>query len=126
MFERKSINYKELRKKVSKLFFAVLTHKVPVRDALARFPKDCEDKTLIAAWHALCHLEADQELRLRDKMYANEQDEYIEYIAFTLEKGEALPENIINSYAPYHNEALVSPSKSLKGIINKLKRFLCC
>lgn len=126
MFERKSINYKELRKKVSKLFFAVLTHKIPVRDALARFPKDCEDKTLIAAWHALCHLEADQELRLRDKMYANEQDEYIEYIAFTLEKGEALPENIINSYTPYHNEALVSPSKSLKGIINKLKRFLCC
>lgn len=126
MFERKSINYRGLRKKVSKLFFAVLTHKIPVRDALACFPKDCEDKTLIAAWHALCHLEADQELRLRDKMYANEQDEYIEYIAFTLEKGEALPENIINSYTPYHNEALVSPSKSLKGIINKLKRFLCC
>lgn len=126
MLQRKSVNYKELRKKVSKLFFAVLTHKIPVRDALTRFPKDCEDRTLIAAWHALCHLEADEELRIRDKMYAEEQDEYIEYIAFTLEKGEALPMNIINSYTPYHNEALVSPSKSVKGIINKLKRFLCC
>lgn len=126
MLQRKSVNYRELRKKVSKLFFAVLTNKIVVRDALARFPKDCEDATLIAAWHALCHLEADEELRLQDKMYAQEQDEYIEYIAFTLEKGEALPTNIVNSYSPYHNEALISPSKSLKGIINKLKRFLCC
>ena len=90
MFKRESVNYKELRKKVSKLFFAVLTHKIPVRDALAKFPKDCEDPTLIAAWHALCHLESDEEMRLKDKMYAEEQDNYIEYIAFTLEKGEAL------------------------------------
>lgn len=126
MFKRESVNYKELRKKVSKLFFAVLTHKIQVRDALARFPKDCEDSTLIASWHALCHLEADEEMRKKDKMYAEEQDNYIEFIAFTLEKGEALPKNIISSYEPYHSEALISPSKSLKGIINKLKRFLCC
>lgn len=126
MFKRESVNYKELRKKVSKLFFAVLTHKIPVRDALARFPKDCEDETLIAAWHALCHLDADEEIRSKDKMYAEEQDNYIEYIAFTLEKGEALPRNIISSYKPYHSEALISPSKNIKGIINKLKRFLCC
>lgn len=126
MFKRESVNYKELRKKVSKLFFAVLTHKIPVRDALARFPKDCEDPTLIAAWHALCHLESDEEMRLKDKMYAEEQDNYIEYIAFTLEKGEPLPKNIVSSYVPYHSEALIPNSKSFKGIINKLKRFLCC
>ena len=118
-------DYKEIRKKVSKLFIAVLTKRLPVRDALARFPRDCEDKTIIAAWHALCHLEADEELRLKDKMYCEEQDEYIEYIAFTLEKGEALPSNIVDSYSPYYTEALIPAGKSVKGILNKLKKFLC-
>lgn len=126
MSERESVDFSEQRKKVSKLFFAVLMNKMKVRDALARFPKDCEDKTLIAAWHALCHLEADEDLRQRDIMYRDEQDEYIEYIAFTLKNGEELPSNIINSYTPYHNEALIPAGKSIKSIINKLKRFLCC
>lgn len=126
MHKSVSTDYSEQRKKVSKLFIAVLTQRLNVRDALAKFPKDCEDKTIIAAWHALCHLEADEDIRKKDEMYQKEQDEYIEFIAFTLQKGEELPSNIINSYLPYHNEALVSPSKSLKGIINKLKKFLCC
>lgn len=126
MHKSVSPNYSEQRKKVSKLFIAVLTQRLNVRDALARFPKDCEDKTIIAAWHALCHLEADEDIRKKDEMFQKEQDEYIEFIAFTLQKGEELPSNIINSYLPYHSESLVSPSKSLKGIINKLKKFLCC
>lgn len=126
MHKSVSTNYSEQRKKVSKLFIAVLTQRLSVRDALARFPKDCEDKTIIAAWHALCHLEADEDIRKKDEMFRKEQDEYIEFIAFTLQKGEELPSNIINSYLPYHGEALVSPSKSLKGVINKLKKFLCC
>ena len=119
-----SIDYTEIRKKVSKLFIAVLTKRLPVREALLRFPKDCQDRTIIASWHALCHLEADEELRLKDEMYKKEQDEYIEYIAYTLEKGEELPSNIVNSYKPYHSEALIPAGKTLKGIINKLKKFL--
>lgn len=126
MHKRIKQEYSELRKQVADIFIAVLTEKLCVRDALATFPKDCEDKTIIAAWHALCHLEADEDLRNKDTMYKQEQDEYIEFIAFTLQKGEELPTNIINAYLPYHNEALISPSKSFKGIINKLKRFLCC
>lgn len=125
MRERVAENYKDIRKKVSKLYIAVLTKKLPVRDALARFPRDCEDKTIIAAWHALCHLEADEELRLKDKMYREEQDEYIEYIAYTLEKGEELPSNIIEAYSPYYSEALIPAGKSVKGVFNKLKKFLC-
>ncbi|MCD7740200.1 MAG: hypothetical protein LUH11_02505 [Candidatus Gastranaerophilales bacterium] len=100
--------------------------KLSVRNALASFPKDCEDKTIIASWHALCHLEADEELRAKDSLYKKEQDEYIEFIAFTLQKGEELPKNIIEAYQPYHNYALISESNNLKGIIHKLKKFLCC
>lgn len=126
MYKGVNTDYSEQRKEVSKLFIAVLTQRLSVRSALARFPKDCEDKTIIAAWHALCHLEADEDIRKKDEMFKKEQDEYIEFISFTLQKGEELPSNIINSYLPYHNEALVSPSTSFKGIINKLKKFLCC
>lgn len=116
----------ETRKQVSKLFFSVLTDKLSVRDALVSFPKNSNDKTIIACWHALCHLEADEELRHRDKLYKEVQDEYIEFIAHTLEKGEELPENMVNSYKPYYNEALISDTKTPKGIWNILKKFLCC
>ena len=126
MSKRDSVDYSAKRKEVANLFIAVLTKRVVVRDALANFPKDCPDKSIIAAWHALCHLEADEDLRIKDAMYRQEQDEYIEFIAFTLQKGEELPSNIINSYLPYHSEALIPAGKGIKAIINKLKRFLCC
>lgn len=126
MQKSKGIDYSEVRKKVSKLFYAVLTQKTVVRDALFLYPKECKDETIIASWHALCHLEADEDLRKKDSLYKEEQDEYIEFIAQTLERGEALPKNIINEYKPYHNQALIPEKNTFKGIINQLKKFLCC
>lgn len=126
MSKHKSIDYTETRKFVSKLYIGVLTERISVREALMKFPQNCEDKTIIAAWHALCHLEADEDIRAKDKMYKEEQNEYIEYIAFTLDKGQALPQNIIDSYLPYHEDALIPPNNSVKGIIHQLKKFLCC
>ncbi|MBQ9244918.1 hypothetical protein IJ182_01475 [bacterium] len=126
MHNNKSIDYSAIRKQVSRLFFSVLTQKISVKEALVNFPKDCEDKTIIASWHALCHLEADEDLRAKDIEYKNEQDEYIEFIANTLKDGNALPENIINSYYPYHTEALTPCTNTLKGVIYKFKKFLNC
>ncbi len=127
MHRSESIDYTHQRQRVARLFYGVLTKKLPVREALLRFPKACEDKTIIASWHALCHLEADEDIRKRDKEYCIEQDEYIEYIANVLEKGESLPENIVNAYIPYHDEPLTPKSnKTLKGIISQLKKFMCC
>ena len=126
MHNNESINYSAVRKSVAKLYFGVLTEKISVREALVRFPKDCEDKTIIASWHALCHLEADEDLRKKDKEYAEEQDDYIEFIANTLQKGQELPENIIEEYAPYYTEALTPCTKTFKGIIQEFKRFLNC
>ena len=122
----KSINYSKERKFVSKLYIAVLTEKITIREALIHFPKDCEDKTVITAWHALCHLEADEDLRKKDELYAKEQDEYIEYIAFTLDKGQELPQNIINAYLPYYDDALTPSNNTIHGIIHQFKKFLCC
>lgn len=127
MHPKESVDYTKQRQKVAKLYYGVLTKRLPVREALIRFPKDCEDKTVIASWHALCHLEADEDIRKRDALYKQEQDNYIEFIAHILQKGEALPENIINSYIPYHDEALTPKSnKNIKGIISQLKKFISC
>ncbi len=127
MHNNDSVDYSKIRKKVANLFIGVLTKRLPVREALLRFPKNCEDKTIIASWHALCHLEADEELRRKDELYRKEQDDYIEFISYTLSKGEELPINIINEYSPYYKEALTPlTNKNSKGIWQQLKRFLCC
>ncbi len=125
MSKSKNIDFSAERKFVSKLYIAVLTEKMSVREALLQFPKNCEDKSIIAAWHALCHLEADEDIRKKDELYAKEQDEYIEYIAFTLDKGAELAQNIINSYLPYHDDALTPSNNNVNGIIHQLKKFLC-
>ncbi len=126
MQKRESVDYSKLRKKVSKLFYNVLSGKMLVRQALLEFPQDCPDKTLTASWHALCHLEADEDIRKKDLQYKLEQDDYIRYIAQTLGNGDELPQNIINEYIPYHNEALIADNKNLKGKLHKLFKFLCC
>ena len=126
MLERKQIEVEKVRKYVSELYIAVLTQRMSVREALVRFPRECSDATVIAAWHALCHLEADEDLRKKDALYAKEQDEYIEYIAYTLDKGEELAQNIVDSYLPYHQSALIPTDSSFKGFLYRLKTFLCC
>ncbi len=125
MHKCECVDYTELRKEVSKLYMNVLTGKLSVREALVQFPKDCEDKTIITAWYALCYLEADEDIRAKDIMYKEEQDDYLEFIAQTLEKGDELPPNIINEYKPYHTEALTANGDNLKGFFNRLKKFLC-
>ena len=126
MHGNKGVDYTNLRKKVGRLYKYALTKRISVRDALAQFPADCEDETIIASWHALCHLEADEDIRLKDELYKKEQDEFLNYVAETLMKGENIPKNIINEYLPYHPDSLISGTTRVKSIINKLKRFLCC
>lgn len=121
---RPQVDYSEDRKYVSALIIQALTDRLIVREALLKFPKDIDDPSIAAAWHALCHYEADENIRNRDKEYAEEQNDYLEMIAFTLKKGETLPENIINSYRKYHQTALTPNSVGIKGIIAELKRLI--
>lgn len=83
---------------VSKLLRRVRIGELCVRDALLLYPKDTDDESLIAAYHALIHYEADEDLRNRDRLYKEEQDDYIEFLSYILERGENLPENIIANY----------------------------
>ncbi len=119
-------DYTEQRKKVGRLYKYALTNRISVKDALVQYPADCEDETIIASWHALCHLEADEDIRAKDLLYREEQDKFLNFIAETLIKGESIPQNIIKEYIPYHPDSLITGTTRLKSIINKLKRFLCC
>ncbi len=125
MHKHESVSIQEMRKNISKIFLGVLTKKISIQEALTKFPPDCDDPTIIASWHALCHLEADEDLRRKDSLYKQEQDDFIGFITHTLAQGNELPKNIINSYTPYHPNSLISGSNNIKSIINKLTRFLC-
>ena len=114
------------RKFVSRLIYSVLSNRLCVREAILRFPKDRKkDKSIKTAYHALVHREADELLRARDIEYKEEQDEYLEFLAETLQKGEDVPKNIVLEYELFYkdNEPL-KYSDGLKDIFKNLCKFL--
>ena len=110
----------EQRMFVGKIIIAVLTERISVKRALLLFPKDAEDLSVQAAWHALCHFEADEDIKRKNPDYEQEQLEYLEFIAFTFKDGKELPENIIASYKKFHQETLLPHKSNIFGVIKKL------
>ena len=51
----------EDRKFVARLLLKVRLGELSVRQAMMNYPKDVKDETLIAAYHALIHYEADED-----------------------------------------------------------------
>ena len=117
-------NYIEQRKYVGNIVLSVMTERINVQRALLLFPKGCEDPSIKAAWHALCHFEADEEIKLKNPDYTNSQIELLEMIAFAFKDGEPLPQNIIDAYEPYYKGNPISYEKGLRGIIKKMFRML--
>lgn len=115
-------DYSKERQYISGLIFDVLTEKLIVREALLKFPKDLHDPSAIAAYHALIHLEADEDIRAKDDLYKQEQDDYILYIAETFQKGDELPQNIIKEYTDFYSWAPSGFSDTKEGIREKLSR----
>ena len=112
----------DARKQVAGLIFKLLTQNPPVVEILKYFPKDVDDLSIQCAWHAIVHFDADAELRL-DPNYAEEQNEYLEMIAFILKEGNPLPQNIIDSYNKLYEIAPMPHSNTMKGILKSLLRF---
>lgn len=100
---------------VARLLKLVRIGQLCVREALLKYPKDTEDESLIAAYHALIHYEADEDLRNKDSLYKEEQDDYIEFLSYTLERGEDLPENIIVNYKQYYDTAPILHKNTPQG-----------
>lgn len=108
------------RKRISGLIKSVLIGDVVVREAINSFPSGTTDQSIKAVYHALVHYEADAELRARDDLYREEQNDYLMMLSETLAKGEDLPVNIINSYKEYYKTANIKNEDNFKG---KLKSF---
>ena len=119
---KKNIN--EERKFVSRLIYKVLTDSLSIKDSLLNYPKDTDDESLKAAYHALMHREADEDLRKTDLLYKEEQDSFLEFVAQTFEKGESLPDNVIKSYKNYYKDINTPRAKGMKGLIKNLCKFL--
>lgn len=105
------------RRFVANLLRKVRIGECCVREALMAYPKDTTDESLIAAYHALIHYEADEDIRFRDALYKEEQDDYIEFLAYTLDKGEDLPENIINNYKKFYDSAPILHKNNFHGFL---------
>ncbi len=119
-----SVDIVKQRQFVGNIIIAVLTEKISVKKGLLLFPKGCEDPSIHAAWHALCHYEADEDIKAKDIDYNDQQVELLELIAFTFKDGNPLPQNIIDAYKPYYQEDPISYDTGLKGVIKKLFRFV--
>ena len=100
---------------VAKLLRSVRIGELSVKNAMLKFPKDTKDDSLIAAYHALIHYEADEDIRLKDELYKDEQDDYIEFIAYILSLGNDLPKNIIDNYKNFYSTGPSLHEKNLKG-----------
>lgn len=114
----------ENRMLVSELIRKVLIGILTVREAISMFPFDTDDKSIEAAYHALVHYEADEDLRRRDVLYKEEQDEYLELIFQTLAEGESLPDNIIRNYEQFYPKANIPHKHDAMGSIKSFLRFL--
>lgn len=114
----------EDRRFVASLIRQVLISRLCVREAILNFPRDSEDKSVQAAFHALVHYEADEDLRARDSLYREEQDDYLEFISNLLERGEDLPENIIQNYEKYYACANIPHEENTKGFFKGFWKFL--
>lgn len=113
------------RQLVARLIMLVLTGQIPVRQALLSFPKNTTDKSIITAYHALIHYEADEDLRYQDALYKEEQDEYLYFLSDTLSKNRTLPQNIIKSYKGYSGEEVALPKdRNTSKILQKICKFL--
>lgn len=112
------------RQKTADLIIGVLTGQILVREALLKFPSTT-DKSVECAWHALVHLEADEDIRARDAEYKEAQDEYLMFLADTLMAGKDLPANILKEYKTWHGEApLPTDETSLWSKLTALFRFI--
>jgi hypothetical protein len=114
----------EARKLVSELIRKVLVGELTVQQAIPMFPSDVKDKSIDAAFHALVHYEADEDIRKRDIMYKDEQDDYLTLVFQALEEGEPLPDNIIRNYEKYYKKADIPMPNNFKSNLIRFWRFL--
>ena len=111
------------RQFVGRLIYSVLAERRSVREAIKLFP-DSRDKNIDCAYHALVHYAADEELRYQNIEYREEQDDYLEFIAETLSRGDSLPKNIIADYEDFYKSRPILWKNDFKSLLKEFLRFI--
>ena len=110
---------------ISDLILDVLNGKISVQSALLKFPKDIENVEIKCAFDAIMYLEADEDIRKKDKEYRELQNEYLLHIAKIFKENGNLAQNIISRYLKYNKDDLISKKRrTLKDTLNYLKRMI--
>ena len=117
--QKNADNIIETRRKTAKLIIDVVLNKITVLNALKNFPKDSDDPSVLTCFHILVHYEADEELRKKDPLYKETQDEFMVETAETLIKGDPLPVNVISEYKNYYGEDLFYKVKDKNDILKR-------
>lgn len=114
----------EDRKYVARLISRVLNENFDIKKVLLNFPKDSDDPSICAAWHALMHYEADEGKRQNDYLYYQAQMDYLKSIEAILDSGGELPQNIIDEYKNYYGDYLTPHKKDFAGFWHTIKQFM--
>lgn len=112
------------RRKVAKLLVDVMLGKMTVLSALKSFPNNSPDASVNVCFHILVHYESDEDIRKKDALYKETQDDFIVETAETLAKGESLPVNIINEYKDYYGDDLIYHEMTRANIIKRLQKSI--
>lgn len=110
------------REFVANLIKKVLMKEISVATACKNFPKNTNDRSISAAFFALAHIEADENLRAKSSQYSDEQDDYLLTISQYLEQNQDLPINILQEYAKFYEKPPIYKKINWKFIIEELKR----
>ena len=117
-------NIIETRRRTAKLIIDVVLNKIHVLEALKNKKKNSDDPSVLVCFHILVHYEADEDIRKKDPLYKETQDEFLVETAETLIKGEPLPVNIIKEYKDYYESDLFYKVKDNKSILKRLGKFI--
>lgn len=111
------------RETTGNLLYSVISNTITPFEATKFFPKNVEDVSLKIAWHALIHYDADEEMRLENPEYAQEQIKYIELLAKILVEGKELPENILQEYEGLYIDTVLPKNYNWLGKLKAFFRF---
>ncbi len=112
------------REATGSLFYSIISGVITPFEAIKYFPKNVEDISLKIAWHALLHYDADEEIRIKNPDYAQEQIIYMELLAKILSQGKALPQNMLEDYEKLYIDTVMPKRYDFWGTIKSLFRFI--
>ena len=114
---------RKARETTGNLLYSVIANTITPFEATKFFPKNIEDISLKIAWHALIHYDADEEMRIDNPEYAEEQIKYIEMIAKILVTGEELPADMLQDYEELYLETVLPKNYNWLGKLKAFFRF---